>query len=292
MDRMPTNLPVVETVFDCYRLTFNDLIYGLKISWHWLLLMISIGVLTLMNLSNGYSWGIYVFGFIAMAVVYVLAWLSIAVLWHRRLLLRESRGFFAIELGRRSLLYIWRFVLIGLIMMVASLPFLLVSVGSISRTGSAPTDTAQMTFLMQLLVLSLVTGLVGMRLGIALPAAAVDRKEIGLRGAWKASAGGSLRIAAILILISLPIYAIGWIVSMNVMASVFSDDNVGFGASPATQAVRLIPYVQEFVSLLSQLFMTLLYVTLLSICYSFFVDDRRLGTTSKDGWSPLSGSNG
>jgi hypothetical protein len=127
-------------------------------------------------------------------LVFIFAGVSIAVAWHRRLILEERPGLSGSNVASKSL---WRYVRMGLAIglvvivptMVLSLPMFLLSSPVVA--GGAP------RFLMLLPViflLFLAAFAVFLRLSLLLPARAVGDLDLTFKETWKRTRGNTWRL--------------------------------------------------------------------------------------------------
>ena len=122
-------LPVFETVLQSYRSVFENFIALLRISWAWLAIMVVLFVFVLRNASmlssgpDGGGWGLTaVLGVIALLAL-VLGFSSIAVAWHRILLLKETSDVpFNLRMDRPVWAYLGYSLLLIVIMWVLTIP--------------------------------------------------------------------------------------------------------------------------------------------------------------------------
>lgn len=273
---MAQKLPILELTLNSYRLPIISWLYALKISWFWCVLyfaftnfLYSQSILVLPDFS-GHYWEqvlFYEIVFIAETLLYAIAWGSIVVLWHRHVLLLEHRGGVPIQFNRRVFCYIIRFVLIWIVVLLASLPLLL-----LLNVPEFPSGTSESPDLDELerfssslqhiwFLFGFVFALIFGRLGVALPAIAIDHRSFGLSAAWSKTAGNSLRIALIGILTTWPFLLLEILVSEVFSHFIFP--------------VPIIDQILEtMVSLVCYLASVLVGVTFLSLAYAFLVEDR------------------
>ncbi|MDC0660815.1 hypothetical protein N6L27_22645 [Leisingera sp. SS27] len=134
---------------------------------------------------------------VAGGVLFAAAHIWLIVAWHRYVLANEAPGgWLPAWSTQRSWSYFWRALVaglatvapaIGLFVLLKNVSYLLPSSG-LNWAGSATGST---------LVISLCTYYLGFRIGLILPAAAIDKK-LTLRQSWQKTKplGGSLMLAA------------------------------------------------------------------------------------------------
>ncbi|MBR1219196.1 hypothetical protein JQ557_14425 [Bradyrhizobium sp. U87765 SZCCT0131] len=192
----PSRLPLRQTIHLAYATFFNRFGDILRISWVWLvaagLLSAASGwlkatsvtaAIALADDDTPQSVGVLATDFFA-TITALLGVLSIAVAWHRLLILHETPGASGTNIASGNL---WRYcgnallivLLLGIPSLFVIVPFFLIS----------PALLFVVTVAVYLLAL-----LVGMRLSLVLPARAVDDTGLTLKAAWNATQGNSWRL--------------------------------------------------------------------------------------------------
>jgi hypothetical protein len=257
-------LPVTDAFQHALRSTTNNFGFAWYVSWPWmavLLPILLIGNIYIFTASGGDPEQIGAAAgttSILMALINALAFSSIAVNWHRYVLLDEvPQGPQRLRLDDTVWRYFGNTLLIFLIIFGASfvVSFVFVLLAALIGTfGNA----------LAILVIA-VLGLLGIsafyRLGIKLPAVALYRRDFGLKDAWQASAGNGWRVLGVALLYFLTAFGAGlalWIVSAA----------IGFVGGIAALAVLIA--IQLVVSWV----LTILGVTMLTSLYGFFVERR------------------
>ncbi|QIG46845.1 hypothetical protein G5V57_03245 [Nordella sp. HKS 07] len=257
--QLPTGL-CIEHALTSVR---NNIGYAFRISWPWyvVLAVVNIGILTF----SGYAvaGGIDVHPVIFMPIILVialinmLAFASIAVNWHRYILLDQvPTGSELFRLDGLTWRYFGNILLIGLIVAVAFL--LLVLLLQVFASLSTITSIAAILIGLAGLVFASISIY---RLSVKLPAVALGRRDFSLSHAWAASRGNKQPIFfVILFQFSL---AIG--IAIAFLALDF--------------ALALIdPIIAFVVSQLLQIFvgwlLVILGITILTSLYGFFVEGR------------------
>jgi hypothetical protein len=188
---------------------------------------------------------------IAIAALDILAVSSIAVNWHRYILRDE---FPITQQILRLDRPVWRYagttILISLIVV---LPLVLISLMA-SNAGPA---------ILALLVLPLLFSIIYMlRMMLALPAVALDRKDFGLADALKATQGTNFTFLAIVAINTILMLLV--LLSFGIIMRVFFDPATTVGAI----AISLL-------GIPVQIFITLFTLSLLSSLYGFYVENRK-----------------
>ena len=194
----------------------------------------------------------FVLAGVVVALISVGSWIVFAIAWHRRCLLPHQGSTVAQELRwqRRHSLFLGRTVLLGLltilISMVLALPisFLIAASGA---AGGAITIALWMT----------VVFIVEARLMLVFPAAALD-DFMSFAKSWTRSKGNSFRIAAVLILTSVPIS-----IALTPIDWMLSTLLVSFGLLHSLAALFVTALVQSMLGLV----VTACGVAGLSICF-------------------------
>lgn len=217
-----------------FKALFSDFDAFLRIVWAWYALVAVLGVLGTLLAANSF---VVVF---VVAGVWVCSSASIAVAWHRNLLLGERPGPVNLSFGRREIVYLGKTLLVFLIMLIPSmvlgaiaLPFMQNWMGFMIVAGP-----------MLLLILPLF-----MRLCLILPATALD-EPLGISDAFYRSEGLGLPMALAAIGTGLCITAVDMLLS-------FVANTIGGGAVFAAIAVLIL-------SLALQIALTALQIGILS----------------------------
>jgi len=201
-------LPLSDTIRLSYSSYFHNFADVLRISWLWLAVALPLagitnwlqfsrfaGVMAAINRGMAASKPVETIVLQSVAnLVFIFAGVSIAVAWHRRLILEEHPGLSGSNVVTKS---VWRYAWMGLAIflivivptMVLSLPMFLLS--SPVATGSAP------RFLMLIPViflLFLAAFAVALRLSLLLPARAVGDLDLTFKETWKRTRGNTWRL--------------------------------------------------------------------------------------------------
>jgi hypothetical protein len=188
---------------------------------------------------------------LVIAALSLVIFSSIAVNWHRYILLDEipsSEKIFRLDRP------VWSYVGRTLLIMLATLiPVLALSLAFVTALPS----------LGPLLVLPFfVAGIYIMRMSVALPAIALERNDFGITAALQVTQGNNLQFAALLALNGLILFAT--FLALAILLSA-----VGGASMTMAKVLALI------LSVPVNLFLSLFSVSLLSSLYGFFVEKRK-----------------
>ena len=263
------SLPVFETVGQSLGYSFRNIGLMIRLSWFWSILLVVLFVaLTVppsdaVQIEGRAGWdGVAIAGFAVLMIVYFVALYSIAVGWHRALLLGEQPGWINFNAGRREAGYLGYMLLIALL---SSLPmmtgFLIAGALSLSSGVSRGMLVFMATFvgLAGFVIMLLIMG----RLQLVLPGVAVGDRRISIRQSLDLTRGNSWRILGGLLLISL-------IQIVPNILSALGDPGV-LGLDPMT-GLALSAAAVPFWIILG--FVALSYM---SFCYWFFVPPPQEG---------------
>jgi hypothetical protein len=188
---------------------------------------------------------------LGIAALSLVIFSSIAVNWHRYILLDEitaSEKIFRLDRP------VWNYVGRTLLIMLATLiPVLVLSFAFV---------TALPNFGPLLAVPFFVAGIYIMRMSVALPAIALERKDFDITAALQATQGNNLQFAALLALNGLILFAT--FLALGIVISVVGNANL--------TAAKIFALV---LSVPVNLFLSLFSVSLLSSLYGFFVEKRK-----------------
>ena len=212
-------LPVWLTIKQAYHSFFSNLPKVLRISWLWLILLTALGWaigtmhaqviagLREPGMSGQAPLQFFPTGFPVLLfinyIVGIVAASSMAVAWHRLLLLGEEPG----QSGSNVMSgHVWRYtgalLLLGLIfltaMLLIMLPLIVVG-GAAASSGKNPVAGAL------ILIVILMFLVLSQRMLLMLPARAIGRNEMRLGDIWRGTRGNSLRLLGGMILAMAPV---------------------------------------------------------------------------------------
>jgi hypothetical protein len=250
-------LPPFQTIKHALKAVFQFRNAGMRIGLPWILVL---AVMSLIDRSfsaapdpaNGPANMIIPSPMeLVIAALSLVIFSSIAVNWHRYILLDEITASEKIfRLDRPVWNYVGRTLLIMLATLIPVLALSFAFVAALPNLGPL------------LAVPFFVAGIYIMRMSVALPAIALERKDFGITAALQATQGNNLQFAALLALNGLILLAT--FLALGIVLSA-----VG-GASMATAKVLAL-----VLSVPVNLFLSLFSVSLLSSLYGFFVEKRK-----------------
>jgi hypothetical protein len=188
---------------------------------------------------------------LVIAALSLVIFSSIAVNWHRYILLDEitaSEKIFRLDRP------VWNYAGRTLLIMLATLiPILALSLAFVAALPSLSVLLAVPFF---------VAGIYIMRMSVALPAIALERKDFGISAALQITQGNNLQFAGLLALNGLILFAT--FLALGIVLSVVG--NINMTAAKVLALVLSVPV---------NLFLSLFSVSLLSSLYGFFVEKRK-----------------
>jgi hypothetical protein len=260
---MPRQLPAGACIRHALSSVRNNIAYAFRISWPWYAVFVpAIIVLTalLAVATGGNPEAGPIFALpinLAIAVITMLAFASIAVNWHRYILLDqvpEGREIF--RLDDKTWRYFGNLLLISLTLLAAGLAIGL-PLGLIGGLLGA----LEAFLVIILLVVIPVLGVLALRLGIKLPGIALERRDFLMRDAWKISAGNNLPIFLIFL------FEIAFAIVAGLLLSL-----VAFAANAVHPMLGVT--VGFALQLLVNWIFTIFSITVLTSLYGFFVEGR------------------
>lgn len=255
-------LPVLAAFAHALRSTVDNLNFAFHVGWPWMLVLLPIELA-----GNFYIWANsneaakvpradVLLVSVVLGVVSLTAFSSIAVNWHRYILRDEiPQGTQRLRIDSTVRRYVGNILLISLILFACILPIAIVlaflSYGLGNSTALAMPVTA----------LAVAAMAASYRLGVKLPAIALERQDFTLKDAWAVTEGNFLRILGLTLL-----YA------CLVLAAALLAGAIGYGMGEATGKVALA--VSIAMHLIVNWIVTILGVTMLTSLYGFFVEGR------------------
>lgn len=275
---MEKRLPIFATLDVAIDLTRSNFGYALKIMAPWFLLVLFVPNLIFYfsgSPSDADAAEQFKLWELVDDLLYFFGWSAIAVLWHWRILRDNSRSHLVITLDRRVWLYaLWFFMICLVIVVIIGIAvafFFFIRFFAASLDGLA-VNFADITVVLTLPIMFTILA----RLPIALPAIALDNFDLGLVEAWQVTKGNTLRLIAVLILPMLPL-----IIANVIIESIQTGVVESYSLSPPSLFLQLLSQSIDFA-------IALLALTILSICYAFFVEDRSSEDESAKGLTPSS----
>ncbi len=261
-------LPVFGVLSHALRSVLNNIRFAWHVSWPWLAILLPLGLaadFTLPHIDpeatdpaaiarNGQA-GL---GYLALGALSMLVFSSIAVSWHRYILMDEIPLCMArLRLDRVVWRYFGNTLLVILIVTVASIPLVAlvslttVMIGLGTAAAGGLTMAAAGLFAIPL----------SYRLMVKLPAIAIGNNGFTMREALARTTGNALQLCMAGVIVIIAALLIGTL--LGGLAALLSASSGGGGAMVAS-------VVQQLVSWL----VTIFTVTFLTSLYGFFVEER------------------
>ena len=267
-------LPVTKTLGHAIKSTTNNIGFAFHISWPWILMLLPLNVATnLYLLFNGLQpdargqmdpalLGKLFLVVAPLTIAGIIAYASIAVSWHRYILLDEiPQGWKRLRVDSLTWRYIGNIILMVLLIMACTIGAGLgIALGGYILNAILGETPAMVVVVSALLFMYLYAVVAAYRLSVKLPAVALGRVDFSMGGAWRATEGNMWRMLGLLILLIICMLLVG--LGMLAVAYVFNKfGTVGLSLSIAIQV--MVNWVA-----------TILGVTLLTSLYGFFVEGR------------------
>ena len=259
-------LPVFEALGHAIRSTTDNLGFAFHISWPWMLMLLPITVAGNIYLTLNATQDPKevdpksLFLVLLMTIPSVIAYSSIAVNWHRYILLDEvAEGWKRLRIDG----IMWRYIgtAIGIFLLMFLLGFIVGFIGGAAlalfgATGQAKLVVAVIGYL--ILIAYIIVW--SYRLSLKLPSIAIGRTNFTLRDAWKATVGNFWRILGVVLLFFLCLV----FVALVMFVLTYLIGQLG------TLGLSVLIAIQVAVNWVA----TILGVTLLTSLYGFFVEGR------------------
>jgi hypothetical protein len=264
-------LPVIAALSHAIKSTVDNIGFAFHISWPWMVLLLPLNIITNIYLGLNAMHDpfqdpaqLYTenFGFvIPLAIASIIAYSSIAVNWHRYVLLDEvAEGWSRLRIDGLMWRYIGNVFLIVLILAagIAAAALAMVLVGMLLALIMGE---ASLIVIVPVSIALYAYAIVAMyRLMVKLPGIALGRTDFGMRDAWRVTTGNSWQILGLLLLFFGCLLVLG-LVLLLVTYLLGLAGTIGLSVSIAIQV--MINWVT-----------TILGVTLLTSLYGFFVEER------------------
>ncbi|MGE0241379.1 MAG: hypothetical protein AB7F09_03075 [Parvibaculaceae bacterium] len=260
---MPRQLPAGACLRHAVSSVRNNIAYAFRISWPWYAVFVPVvvalsallGTATGGNPEANPAFALLIN--LAIAAITMLAFASIAVNWHRYILLDEMpQGSGIFRLDDKTWRYFGNLLLISLVLVAAGIVIGL-PLGLIGGLIGA----LEAFMILMILVIIPVIGVLALRLGIKLPALALDRRDFLLRDAWKVSAGNNLPV--FLIFLFEIVIALGAGLVLGLFAYIANGIHPMFGLTLGFALQLLVNWI-----------FTIFSITVLTSLYGFFVEAR------------------
>jgi hypothetical protein len=260
-------LPVFKALGHAFRSTTDNIGFAFHISWPWMLMLLPLNVAINLYLAfNGMQdpqdlTAQSLLLVVPLAIASIVAYCSIAVNWHRYVLLDEvAEGWQRLRIDSLMWRYIGNAILIGLILFavgfVAVLIFSFVGWALSSALGEASLIVI-VPAVVALYAYALVSAY---RFAVKLPSVALGRNDFFMRDAWRATAGNFWQILGLVLLFFICLLLVG-------LAMLLLTYLIGQLGTLGLSVLLAIQVVVNWVA-------TILGVTLLTSLYGFFVEGR------------------
>jgi hypothetical protein len=258
-------LPIAAAFGHAFNSTVKNISFAFYASWPWMLAILPFNIfgnayVMLNQLSEplqSVSSGVVLVS-ILIGLLTMVAFASIAVNWHRYILLDEvPQGLQRLRLDVTVWSYIGNTILMVLMIFAAELVFVIIGfifyylLGNLSLVLIIPAATAFLLFLMAYFY----------RLSLKLPGIAVGNSDVNFGSALKATEGNNWPLIGLVLLILLIALAIGAVISGLTYVLTNSGSN---------SMLYVVIGVQFMVNWLTTIF----GVTLLTSLYGFFIEGR------------------
>jgi len=268
-------LPVGAAFGHTVKSTLNNLPFAFHVSWPWMLVMLPFNIagnifvtLNYVPVSNPDPAKIFenvqtdiLAVLVGMGVLAFIAFASIAVSWHRYILLDEiPRGFARLRLDGM----VWRYVgnAVGIAILTILASFGIMIVPALVAGIALSLGNGGLAFAIPAIIAGLVcTFGVSMRLSIKLPAVAMHNTTVNLASAWQLTRENHWRAGFLFALVVLCLLLAGFAFSLLAPA---------LAASASTASLISLVVVQMALNWAS----TIWNVTLLTSLYGYFVEGR------------------
>jgi hypothetical protein len=266
-------LPFFEIFKHMLRSTFGNFGIALRLFWPWLLVLLPMNIATgiwllfhpASGLATGASGPVGTFFLIVMgsAIVTGLACSSIAVNWHRYVLLAEiPHGFQRLRIDGKVWRYLFNLLGIGILVgVILAIPMGILGAifAGLMRSGNSEGKWAFLA-IFYAVFFSISTGY-GTRMLLKVVGIAVGRSDMTLGDALNATQENTMRIIGLNVLLFLTFALIGAVLWVLTYFGVKADSVI---------ALSTLTAVQLAVNWLG----TILGITMLTSLYAFFVENR------------------
>lgn len=256
-------LPVGAAFGHVLRSTFHNLSFAWHLSWPWLLVIFPInivvnvyGVSERLSLQESSKTAIAIT--IVLVLVSAFAFSSIAIGWHRYILLDEiPRGWSRLRIDAAVWQY-FGYTLLLFLNFAAGL-FVVLVVGVLLRALVG--EFMRIPSLLAYIAAVLYSVGTFYRLGVKLPAISLERKDFRMSDAWTATEGNHVELMGLGLLFSLSALALALVVA-----------TASWGV--AQMGVSFLVFISMAVQIIFHWIVTIMGVTLLTSLYGFFVEKR------------------
>ena len=257
-------LPVGAAFGHMLRSTTNNLGFAWQLSWPWILLIAPANILatlygfTLEPRADGsVPEGKVIAIALLVAALTLFAFASIAVSWHRYVLLDEvPRGWARLRADNTVWRYFGNTLLIMLVLVAGMVPAVLLAAIPLAMGDAGAILAVPIYFA------TVIYGIAAFyRLSVKLPAVALERYDFGLKDAWSITQGNTWRLFGLALLFALCVL----VIALLLAGVVYLLEKTGL-----TFALMLGLSLQ----IVFNWIFTIMGVTLLTSLYGFFVEKR------------------
>lgn len=258
----PRQLPAGRCIRHAITSVRNNIAYAFRISWPWYAVLVPIGIAVgfLVDYVTGgnpeANPGATLPIYLALGVINLLAFSSIAVNWHRYILLDEvPQGSEIFRLDDKTWRYFGNVLLMVLIVAVATMLIVMPLFFLVSLSGSI------VLVAFSVVIAMLLTGILFFRLGVKLPSIALGRGDFLFKDSWKATQGNNVPLFLIFLFEFAVIIAALLILLLVQFIMALINPMLGVAVSAVLQlAINWI--------------FSIFGITILTSLYGFFVEER------------------
>ena len=258
---MTRQLPAGTCIRHAVNSVRNNIAYAFRISWPWYAVLVPLsfamfGLAGLFALGTS-SMSPFFLAFLVLALVSLVAFASIAVNWHRYILLDEMpKGREVFRIDDKTWRYFGNLLLILLILVGACLLVMLPL-----SILAASTNAAEFSVVLIALIILPIAGILSLRLSVKLPAIALGRRDFLLKDAWSSTQANILPL--FFIALFQIVFFLGFVLFMLLLQYTIGT------ASPA-----LWDIVGTVLQTAVNWIFTIFGITILTSLYGFFVENR------------------
>jgi hypothetical protein len=258
---MTRQLPAGTCIRHAVNSVRNNIAYAFRISWPWYAVLIPLSF-AMFGLAGLFSLGTsnmspFFLAFLVLALISLVAFASIAVNWHRYILLDEMpKGREVFRLDDKTWRYFGNLLLILLILVGACLLVMLPL-----SILAASTNAAEFSVVLIALIILPIAGVLSLRLSVKLPAIALGRRDFLLKDAWSVTQANILPL--FFIALFQIVFFLGFVLFMLLLQYTIGT------ASPA-----LWDIVGTVLQTAVNWIFTIFGITILTSLYGFFVENR------------------
>ncbi|WP_119392096.1 hypothetical protein [Taklimakanibacter lacteus] len=241
----------------------NNIGYAFRISWPWYAVMAPV-VIILVLLANYTAGGnpetgsgMTILIDLFRTLITLVAFASIAVNWHRYILLDEvPQGSQVLRLDDKTWRYFGNMLLLFLILFGVG-----VVIGAPIGFIAALSGAVETVPVLVALLVAPVAGVMALRFGVKFPAIALGRRDFSMKHAWAATKGNNL-----------PVFLIVLFELVVAVAAILLSALLAYLLSLVSTALGVV--ITVIVGLVINWVFTIFSITVLTSLYGFFVENR------------------